>query len=130
MQRHPLDTCLSVYFQNFFNVGPYANDLSDLAHYYGEYRRIMTHWRGVLPADTLLDVPYEGLVQETESWARRMLEFIGLPWDPRCLEFHQTERIVMTASKWQVRQKISAGSVGRWRNYEKHIGPLRHLESP
>jgi hypothetical protein len=127
MQRHPLDTCLSVYFQNFFNVSPYANDVANLAHYYGEYRRIMEHWRSVLPEHALLDVPYEGLVQDTESWSRRMLEFIGLPWDPKCLDFHQTDRAVITASRWQVRQKINAGSVGRWRNYEKHVGPLRHL---
>ncbi len=50
-----------------------------------------------------------------------MLEFIGLPWDPRCLDFHQTERIVITASRWQVRQKISTASVGRWRNYEQYL---------
>ena len=56
-----------------------------------------------------------------------MLEFIGLPWDARCLEFHQTERVVITASKWQVRQKINSGSAGRWRRYEKHVAPLRGL---
>jgi tetratricopeptide (TPR) repeat protein len=128
LQRHPLDTCLSVYFQNFFNAGPYANDLTDLAHYYGVYGRIMSHWRGVLPSQSLLEVPYEELVKDTEGWTRRMLEFIGLPWDPRCLDFQRTERVVMTASKWQVRQKVTTTSVGRWRNYEKHLGPLRHLE--
>jgi hypothetical protein len=127
MQRHPLDTCLSVYFQNFFNVSPYANDLDSLAHYYGEYLRIMAHWRHVLPAATLLEVPYEGLVADTELWTRRMLDFIGLVFDARCLEFHQTERVIITASKWQVRQKISTASAGRWRNYETYVGPLRHL---
>jgi tetratricopeptide (TPR) repeat protein len=127
MHRHPLDTCLSVYFQNFFNVSPYANDLGDLAHYYGEYLRIMAHWRSVLPEHALLEVPYEGLVEDAEGWTRRMLEFVGLPWDPKCLQFHQTDRVVITASKWQVRQKITARSVGRWRNYEKHVAPLRHL---
>ena len=129
MQRHPLDTCLSVYFQNFFNVSPYANDLDSLAHYYGEYLRIMAHWRGVLPAATLLEVPYEALVADTEGWTRRMLEFIELPFDARCLEFHQTERVIITASKWQVRQKISGASAGRWRNYEKYVAPLQHLVS-
>jgi Sulfotransferase family len=129
MQRDPLDTCVSTYFQNFFNVSPYANDLGDLAHYYGEYRRIMAHWRSVLPEHALLEVPYEGLVENPEGWTRRMLDFIGLPWDPKCLEFHQTDRVVITASKWQVRQKISASSIGRWRNYEKYVGPLQHLAS-
>src|SRR5258707_5680885 len=85
MQRHPLDTCLSVYFQNFFNVSPYANDLDSLAHYYGEYLRIMTHWRGVLPTPTLLEGPYEGLVADTQGWTRRMLGFIEPPFEGRCL---------------------------------------------
>jgi tetratricopeptide (TPR) repeat protein len=127
MRRHPLDTCLSVYFQNFFNVSPYANDLDDLAHYYGEYLRIMAHWRSVLPEHAMLEVPYEGLVEDAEGWTRRMLQFIGLPWDPKCLQYHQTDRVVITASKWQVRQKITATSVGRWRNYEKYLAPLRQL---
>jgi sulfotransferase family protein len=87
----------------------------------------MAHWRGVLPAATLLEVPYEALVADTEGWTRRMLEFIELPFDARCLEFHQTERVIITASKWQVRQKISTASAGRWRHYEKYLGPLAHL---
>ncbi len=127
MQRHPLDTCVSVYFQNFFNVSPYANDLNHLAHYYGQYQRIMAHWRSVLPAHALLEVPYEELVQEPERWTRRMLDFIGLPWDPQCLQFYQTERAVITASKWQVRQTINTASVQRWRNYGEYLAPLRHL---
>jgi hypothetical protein len=84
----------------------------------------------VLPAASLLEVPYEELIGDQERWTRRMLDFIGLPWDPRCLEFHQTDRVVITASRWQVRQKINAASAGRWRNYEKHVEPLRHLTAP
>jgi hypothetical protein len=127
MQRHPIDTALSIYFQNFFNIGPWANDLADLAHYYGEYVRITEHWRAVLPGENLLEVPYEGLIEDQEGWTRRMLEFLDLPWDPRVLEFHKTERVVITASRWQVRQKINATSAGRWRHYEKHLGPLLQL---
>jgi len=127
MQRHPIDTCLSIYFQNFFSIGPYANDLADLAHYYRQYLRIADHWRAVLPATSLLEIPYEALIEDQEGWTRRLLEFIGLPWDPRCLDFHQTERVVITASKWQVRQKINKSSVARWRNYEPFVGPLRGL---
>jgi len=127
MQRHPLDTCLSIYFQNFFNVSPYAHDLDNVAHYYGEYLRVMTHWRRTLPASALLEVPYEGLVADAGSWTRRMLDFIELPWDPKCLEFQHADRVVITASKWQVRQQINTSSVGRWRNYERHLAPLRHL---
>jgi len=125
MQRHPIDTCLSIYFQNFFGMGPYANDLGDLAHYYGEYVRIMNHWRALLPATALLEVPYEALIEDQEGWSRRMVDFIGLPWDAKCLEFHQTDRVVITASKWQVRQKMHSSSAGRWKNYEKFVAPLR-----
>jgi tetratricopeptide (TPR) repeat protein len=127
MRRHPIDTCLSIYFQNFFNRDPYANDFDNLAHYYGEYVRITDHWRAVLPEGSLLEVPYEELIEDQESWTRRMLDFIGLPWDPKCLDFHQTDRVVITASKWQVRQRIHTGSRGRWRRYRQHIAPLLHL---
>jgi hypothetical protein len=83
-----------------------------------------------LPPANWLDVPYEGLVADQEGWTRRMLEFLGLPWDPRCLEFHRTNRVVITTSKWQVRQKIHAASCGRWHHYERHLGPLRELMAP
>ena len=127
MQRDPIDTCLSIYFQHFESALSYANDLEDLAHYYTEYRRVMTHWRSTLPADALLDVPYESLVDDQETWSRNMVNFIGLPWDPRCLDFHLTRRTVITASKWQVRQKMDRSSVARWRNYAPFIGPLQRL---
>jgi len=127
MRRNPIYTCLSIYFQHFEVAYSYASDLEDLAHYYTEYSRVMEHWRSTLPENAILDVSYEGLVEDQEAWSRKMLEFIGLPWDPICLEFHRTDRTVITASKWQVRQKISKSSVGRWRNYEKFVGPLLPL---
>jgi len=129
LRRHPIDTCLSIYFQNFFNLGPYANDLAALAHYYGEYSRVTQLWRGLLPSSVLLEVPYESLVHDPETWTRRMLDFVGLPWDPRCLEFHHAERAVITASRWQVRQKIHTRSTARWRHYEKHVSTLKGLVS-
>jgi hypothetical protein len=102
-------------------------DLGDLAHYYREHHRLMTHWRKVLPRGTMLEVPYEALVADQEVWTRRMLEFLELDWDARCLDFHQTQRVVATASAWQVRQKIYRSSVERWRNYEAFIEPLLEL---
>jgi tetratricopeptide (TPR) repeat protein len=127
VKRHPIDTCLSIYFQNFFNMGAYVNDLGSLADYYGQYVRITNHWRTVLPETALLEVPYEALIADQEGWTRRMLDFINLPWDPKCLDFHRTNRVVITASKWQVRQKIHTASVGRWKHYEKYVGPLLPL---
>ncbi len=130
MRRNPADTCLSIYFQNFHLVHSYTNDLGDLEHYYGEYLRVMDHWRSILPQDAILDVPYEELVADPEAWSRKMVEFIGLPWDPACLEFHRTARNVNTFSRWQVRQRISKTSVERWRNYASHLGPLLPLTTP
>jgi tetratricopeptide (TPR) repeat protein len=127
VRRHPIDTCLSIYFQYFSYLHPYANDFGHLAHYYREYARLMAHWRGVLPPGTLLEVPYEALVTDQEGWTRRMLEFAGLAWDLKCMNFHETERIVITPSKWQVRQKIHSASAGRWRHYEPFLGPLQDL---
>jgi hypothetical protein len=124
LERHPLDTCLSIYFQGFTAAHAYATDLSDLAHYYREYRRLMAHWRATLPPHLLLEVRYESLVDDPEHWSRRMLAHLGLPWDPRCLEFHRTDRSVLTSS-WQVRQPIGKGAIGRWRHYERYLGPLR-----
>ncbi len=124
MQRHPIDTCLSIYFQDFHAVNSYASDLGDLAHYYGEYRRLMTHWRSTLPG-VMLDVPYEGLIEHPEAWSRKMVEFVGLPWDPACLDFNRSDRVILTFSKWQARQKnqqfiplpagaITRSSLDRW----------------
>jgi tetratricopeptide (TPR) repeat protein len=129
MQRDPIDTCLSCYFQQFFTGIDFAFDMSDLAHYYHEHRRIMAHWRAVLPPGFILEVPYEELVADQEAWSRKMLDFIGLEWDARCLEFHTNKRQVATASVWQVRQKVYKSSVARWRNYEKFIGPLKSLKN-
>lgn len=124
MQRNPVDVCLSIYFNPFAQSQPYANDLEHLAHYTRQYQRLMQHWRTVLPQGCLLDLPYEALVDDQEAWSRKMIEFIGLPWDERCLQFHTKERAVHTPSNWQVRQRISKGSVERWRNYEKFVEPL------
>lgn len=124
MHRDPLDTCLSCYFQDFANAQAFAMELEDLAHYFREHHSLVRHWRAVLPGETLLEVPYSELVADQESWSRRIIEFIGLPWDPKVLQFEKTDRAVLTASSWQVRQKIYSSSVGRWKNYQKFIGPL------
>jgi tetratricopeptide (TPR) repeat protein len=127
MRRNPIDTCLSCYFQNFSTGMAFTLDLADLADYYRTHQRLMNHWCRVLPPGMILEVPYEELVADQEAWTRKILEFIGLEWDERCLAFHQTKRSVVTASAWQVRQKIYRQSVERWRNYEKFIGPLKGL---
>ena len=129
MRRDPIDTCLSCYFQKFDVQLNFTMDLSDLAHYFRQHQRLMEHWRAVLPPGSILDVPYAELVADQDGWTRKVLAFLGLEWDPRCLDFHQTERPIVTASAWQVRQKIYQGSVARWRHYEKFIGPLLELKA-
>lgn len=129
LQRDPLDTCFSIYFQHLESALSYTNDLEDLARYYGDYARVMQHWRSILPPGTILDVPYEALVRDPERWSRTMIDHIGLPWDSRCLDFHAASRTVITASKWQVRQAITTSAVGRWKNYRAHAGPLLGLMS-
>jgi tetratricopeptide (TPR) repeat protein len=128
VRRDPIDTCLSCYFNQFSSAQNFTLDLADLAHYYREHTRLIAHWRAVLPAGTLLEVPYAELVEDQEAWTRKILDFIGLEWDERCMEFHTASRAVLTASFWQVRQQIYNRSVGRWRRYEKFIGPLRNLQ--
>jgi hypothetical protein len=129
MQRDPIDTCLSCYFQKFVLSLNFTFDLSDLADHYLQHARLMAHWRATLPSGTILDVPYEGLVADQEGWSRKILDFIGLEWDERVLDFPNTKRPVVTASFWQVRQKVYSNSVHRWRNYEKFIGPLLDLKA-
>jgi tetratricopeptide (TPR) repeat protein len=129
MQRDPVDTCLSCYFQPFSAAINFNKDLANIAHYYREHQRLMAHWRAVLPAGTILDVPYEQLVADPNLWIHKILEFLGLEWNDRCLDFNKTQRLVATASYWQVRQRVYKTSVARWRHYEKFIGPLLQLNA-
>jgi tetratricopeptide (TPR) repeat protein len=123
-RRDPMDTCLSCYFQNFVAEHEYAYDLSDLGAYYREYERLMVHWRETLPLP-MFEVAYEDLIADQERVSRELITFCGLEWDDACLRFHETERLVRTASYWQVRQPIYDSSVERWRNYDAHLAPLR-----
>jgi tetratricopeptide (TPR) repeat protein len=127
VERNPIDTCLSCYFQSLSPTHSYAFDLAELAHYYRLHRQLMRHWKSVLPSGVMLQVSYEQLVSHKEKWIRKILDFAGLDWQPQCLNFNQTVRPVVTASAWQVRQSMYSSSVGRWRYYEKHVGPLSSL---
>jgi tetratricopeptide (TPR) repeat protein len=122
--RDPLDTCLSIYFKNFSHSHHYATDLADLGFYYTEYARLMRHWRSVLPGDRFLEVSYEALIGDQAAWSKRIVEFVDLPWDARCLDYHRTERRVATFSNWEVRQPIFRSSMGRWKNYREFLRPL------
>ena len=122
--RNPVDTCVSCFSKLFAGEQSQTYDLGELGRYYRAYHGLMAHWRQVLPAGAFLDVTYEEVVADTEGQARRILDFCGLAWDAKVLDFHRTERPVKTASSSQVRQPIYNSSVARWRNYEKFLQPL------
>jgi hypothetical protein len=121
--RDPLDTCLSCFTHHFSENHGYNTDLSVLGQYYREYRRIMQHWREVLPL-RMLDFSYEALIADQEGKSRELIAFLGLEWEDACLAFHANDRLVSTPSRWQVRQPIYTSSVKGWKKYEKHLGPL------
>ena len=122
--RESRDACLSM-FCNYFPMGvPYSYDLFKLGVYYSQYQRMMAYWRSVLPVGTMAEVHYEVLVNNQESESRRLLAFIGLDWDEACLAFYKTKRRVNTASDLQVSKPIYTSSIGRWKQYRKHLGPL------
>jgi len=124
-RRDPADNCLSCFAQSFrADALAWSCDLEDVAHQYCQYRRIMAHWRAVLPPGRMLEIDYEDTVADLEAQARRIVEFAGLDWDDRCLEFHKTERAVVTASREQVRNPIYKSSVGRWKRYGDGVLPL------
>jgi tetratricopeptide (TPR) repeat protein len=124
--RDPLDTCLSCFSRLFTAEQNHTYDLGELGRYYHRYERLMAHWRRVLPVGSILDVRYEDVVADLEGQARRIIAYCALPWDNRCLSFHETDRPVRTASATQVRQPIYTSAIGRWRVYEEHIEPLRN----
>ena len=126
LKRHPIDTCLSIFCLNLPQFD-YSMDLEDLAHAFGQYRRLMDFWRRSLPPHVLLEVSYEDLIDAPEATLRGVLDFIDLPWDPACLHFTETKRRVGTASNFQVRQGLNRSGIDRWKNYPDLLGPLLHL---
>jgi tetratricopeptide (TPR) repeat protein len=122
--RHPAATCLSCYSKLFTSGNPYAYDLGELGRFYRHYQGLMAHWRSILPPNAMLEVVYEGVIEDLEGEARRLIDYCGLPWDDHCLSFHTTNRTVRTASAVQVRKPLFRGSLERWRNYQSELAPL------
>jgi tetratricopeptide (TPR) repeat protein len=123
-RRDPMDTCLSCFMTHFNQGHEYKHNLSHLGHFFRIYARMMAHWRSAIDLP-MLEVVYEEVVADAEAQSRRLIEFLGLPWDDRCLTPHSTRRAVVTASVQQVRRPIYTTSVQRWRRYEKQLDPLK-----
>lgn len=123
-RRDPVDTCLSCYSKNFTGEQLFCYDQAELGQFHRDYQTLMAHWRSVLPASQFIEVDYEAVVDDLEHEARRLVDFIGLPWDEACLSFYNTRRTVRTASVNQVRQPIYQTSKGRWHAHAAQLGPL------
>jgi tetratricopeptide (TPR) repeat protein len=121
-RRDVRDVAVSCWMTDFRSIR-WANDPVHIASRITQYRRLMDHWRKVLPVP-MLEVDYEETVADLEGVARRLVAACGLEWEPACLDFHQTRRPIRTASVSQVRQPVYKQSVARWKNYEQELANL------
>jgi tetratricopeptide (TPR) repeat protein len=123
-RRHPLGCCFSGYKQHFARGQHFTYGLDEIGRYYRDYVELMAHYDATLPG-RIHRVIYERMIEDTEGEVRRVLDYCGLPFDERCLRFHENERAVRTASSEQVRRPIYREGVDHWRNYEPWLDPLK-----
>ncbi|MEP7243725.1 MAG: sulfotransferase [Gammaproteobacteria bacterium] len=128
-RREPMACCFSNFKQLFASGQEFTYSFEDIARYYRMYVRLMDHWDAVLPGK-VLRVQHESVVDDLEGNVRRLLDFVGLDFEPACLEFHKTERSVRTASSEQVRRPIFRDGLDQWRNFAPWLGPLREALQP
>ncbi len=124
-QRNPLDNCISLFFNYFLGLRC-SFELTELGQYYLDYQRLMSHWETVFPGE-IFNLRYEELVMDQERVSRQLIDYVGLEWDEKCVDFHKNERNVMSPSNLQVRQPMYEHSINRWKPYEKHLQPLIEL---
>jgi len=124
LTRNPMDTCYAIYKRLFQDAYPWSYDLQEIALYYAAYRKLMTHWNTVMPG-VIYELAYEDLVSDVEAQTRKLLEYCGLDWDPRCARFHESAAVSTSASAAQIRQPVYQTSVNRWQSYEQQLLPLR-----
>lgn len=124
MKRDPLDIGLSIFCSQFSADLTFAQNLADIGFYICQYRKLMADWKNLLDLP-IHEVDYEALVEDPELIARGVIEFCGLEWQPECLEFYKNPGMVFTSSVMQVREPINKSAVGKWKAYEKHLGPLK-----
>jgi len=123
-RREPLACCFSNFKQLFASGQEFTYSLEDIGRYYRAYVDVMAHWEAVLPG-RILRVQHESVVEDLEGNVRRLLDFLGLPFEAACIEFYRTDRSVRTASSEQVRQPIYKEGIDQWRNFEPWLGPLK-----
>jgi tetratricopeptide (TPR) repeat protein len=126
-RRHPIDTCLSCFMQDF-QLLPWTTSLELLNEIYRLYERVMEHWRTVLPKNSLFEIRYEELVTHPTANVHHLCDVLNLPFEEGCLRFYENRQRIETASRWQVRSPIHDSSVGRWKRYREFLGPLLRLD--
>ena len=128
-RRSPMACCFSGFKQLFGEGQEFSYGLREIGNYYRQYVKLMDHWDEVLPG-FVLRVHHEDVVADLEGQVRRLLDFCGLPFEPACLDYHQTERSIRTPSAQQVRQPIYKTGLDQWRHFEPWLGPLREALGP
>jgi LPS sulfotransferase NodH len=124
LQRNPMDACFSSFKQLFADAYQHSYDLEEMARHHARYYRLMETWRERF-GDRFFDIAYEDVARDLEPNARALIDFLELPWNDACLEFHKQKSAVATASAVQVRQPAHTKSIGRWRRYENQLEPMR-----
>lgn len=126
VSRGPMDSCFASFKQLFADAYPHSYDLEEMARHHVRYRRLMDRWQDIM-AERMLTISYEETVQNLEANARKLITFLGLPWQDACLNFHQQKSAVSTASAAQVREPAHTRSVNRWMRYEKQLQPAVNI---
>jgi hypothetical protein len=124
LTRNPMDACFASFKQLFADAYPHSYDQQEMARHHARYYRLMAVWRERF-AGRFFDISYEETAGNLEPNARALIEFLELPWEDACLNFHQQKAAVTTASAVQVRQPVHTRSIGRWRRYERQLEPMR-----
>jgi tetratricopeptide (TPR) repeat protein len=125
VQRDPMDACWAIYKAHFQGKFAFSYHQIELAEYYLAYRRLSRHWLKTLPPGVLLEINYEDIVRDQSAASRRLIDFVGLPWDDEVLRFHESPAPSATASAVQVRRPVYSSSVGKWRRHAERLAPLR-----
>ena len=128
-RRGAMGCCFSGFKQLFAEGQEFTYGLEEIGHYYRDYVALMEHWDAVLPGQ-VLKVQYEDVVANVEGQVRRLLDYLGLPFEEACVNFHQTERAVRTASSEQVRQPIFKSGLDQWEHFAPYLDPLRATLGP
>ena len=125
-RRNPMDCCFSGFKQLFGEGQEFSYSLTDIGRYYRAYEKLMDHWHAVLP-DFILTVQHEDVLHDLEGQVRHILAFCGLPFEPECLSFYQTKRVIKTPSSEQVRQPIYKTGMQQWKPFEAYLEDLKAI---